>query len=91
MSTRSSSALLGVAACALAAGLLVVALGTAIGVPLALLSSRVLRTVLLGLSSADPHSLVAVLPMLAIAAGLASFLPARRAAKVDPMVALRYE
>jgi predicted permease len=71
--------------------LLIVSLGIVIGLPLALLSSRVLRSLLFGLSSADPLSLIAVVPLLGFAAGLASFVPARRAAKVDPMVALRYE
>jgi len=71
--------------------LILVAIGVAIGAPVALLSSRLVASMLFGLHANDPFSLMAaVLVMLAIAA-LAGFLPARRASRVDPMVALRYE
>jgi len=43
------------------------------------------------LTSADPFSLIAVVLLLGIVAALAGFIPAHRASKVDPMVALRYE
>jgi predicted permease len=71
--------------------LLLVAVGVAIGAPAALLSSRLVASMLFGLRANDSFSLiVAILIMLAIAA-LAGYLPARRASRVDPMVALRYE
>jgi predicted permease len=72
-------------------GMLLVAIGLATGAPLALLSSRTLHSFLFGLNSTDPLSLSAVVLLLAIVAALAGFIPARRAAKTDPMVALRYE
>jgi predicted permease len=71
--------------------LILTAIGVAIGVPAALLSGRLVTSMLFGLHGNDPFSLlVAVLVMLLIAA-LAGYLPARRASRVDPMVALRYE
>jgi predicted permease len=71
--------------------LILVAVGIAIGVPAALLSSRLVASMLFGLRPNDaPSLLAAVAVMLAIAA-LAGYLPARRASRVDPMVALRYE
>jgi predicted permease len=71
--------------------LFLTAIGVAIGVPAALLSSRLVASMLFGLHGNDPLSLLAaVVVMLAIAA-LAGYLPARRASRVDPMVALRYE
>jgi predicted permease len=72
-------------------GLLLTASGVAIGIPLALTGGRVLRTLLYGVGGADPAVLVACAVFfitLGIAAGLA---PARRAASVDPVVALRNE
>jgi predicted permease len=72
-------------------GMLLVAVGLVVGIPLALAGSRVLQGFLFGLKSTDPLSLVAVVLLLGIVAALAGLIPARRAAKVDPMVALRYE
>jgi predicted permease len=68
-----------------------VAMGIALGVPAAWVASRLISSMLYGLTPHDPATIVgAALLMLAIA-GLAAFLPARRATKIDPMVALRYE
>jgi len=72
-------------------GMLLVGVGLAIGVPLALASSPVLHNFLFGLRSTDPLSLAVVVLLLAVVSVLAAFIPARRAAKIDPMVALRYE
>lgn len=72
-------------------GMLLVAVGLVVGIPLALAGSRVLQGFLFGLKSTDPLSLIAVVLLLGIVAALAGLIPARRAAKVDPMVALRYE
>ena len=72
-------------------GMLLVGVGLAIGIPLALISSRLLQSFLFGLKSTDLISLVVVVLLLGAVAGIAAMIPARRAAKVDPMVALRYE
>jgi putative ABC transport system permease protein len=71
--------------------MLLVGVGLTIGIPVALASGPVLHSFLFGLKSTDPFSLMAVVLLLGIVAALAGFIPARRAAKVDPMVALRYE
>ena len=71
--------------------LLLVAAGIIIGIPVALASGRVLHTFLFELSSTDPLSLIAVVLTLGVVATTASFIPARRAARVEPMVALRNE
>jgi len=65
--------------------------GLAIGIPMALAGSRLLSSVLYGLSSTDPVSLLVGIATLAAVATLAGYIPARRATKVEPMVALRYE
>ena len=63
--------------------------GTAIGLLLAAALSRFLRTLLYGVAPADPFSLAAAAVVLGTVAFLACLHPARHAARVDPMVALR--
>jgi predicted permease len=72
-------------------GMLVVAIGLLVGIPLALAGTRVLQRFLFGLKSTDPISLIAVVLLLGVVAAVAGFIPARRASRIDPMVALRYE
>ncbi len=71
--------------------LILVAAGIAIGVPAALLSSRLVASMLFGLRATDAASLLAAVTVMLLIAALAGYLPARRASRVDPMVALRYE
>jgi putative ABC transport system permease protein len=73
------------------AGIRLVLVGVAIGVPSALALTRLIGGMLPGVSSTDPVTYIAVVGMLVISALLASYLPARRATRVDPIVALRAE
>ena len=66
-------------------------IGVAVGIPAALAISGVMASVLYGISPRDITVFVAVPAVLILAALVASYLPARRAAKVDPMIALRCE
>jgi predicted permease len=72
-------------------GLRVTLIGTAAGLAGALALTRVLSTMLFGVNPTDPFTFIAVSMLLISVAMLASYVPARRATKVDPMVALRYE
>jgi ABC-type antimicrobial peptide transport system permease subunit len=72
-------------------GMLLVAAGLVVGIPLSFASAHLLRSFLFGLRGTDPLSLIFVIALLGIVGAVASYIPARRAAKVDPMVALRYE
>lgn len=65
--------------------------GIAVSLPLTLLLARTLKSQLYGVSSSDPWTICIVILLLAAVAIFSASLPARRAAKVDPMVALRYE
>jgi ABC-type antimicrobial peptide transport system permease subunit len=73
------------------AGLRMAAFGISIGLAGALLVTRVLRTFLYGIESHDRITFGLVCAILGAATFLASYLPARRAATVDPMAALRRE
>jgi predicted permease len=72
-------------------GLLLTGLGLALGMIAALLLTRLIRTLLHGVSTADPATFGLVALLLAAVAFLACWIPARRATEVDPMVALRQE
>jgi putative ABC transport system permease protein len=65
--------------------------GLVIGVAVSLASTRLLRSQLFGVETADPLSYVAVALVLGFVAFVACYIPARRAAAVDPIVALRQE
>ena len=71
--------------------LVLVAIGLAIGIPVALAGGRLMRTQLYGVSTYDPLTLAGAVFVLGAAAALASFIPARRAASIEPMNALRTE
>jgi ABC-type antimicrobial peptide transport system permease subunit len=66
-------------------------LGLAIGVPVAILGARTMADQLYGVKSYDPVSLVIAVAVLLMSATVAGFIPARRAANIDPMTALRTE
>ena len=72
-------------------GMLLAAIGIAIGLMAALALSRVMKSLLYEVSATDPATFVLISLLLLGVALLANFVPARRASRVDPMVALRYE
>ena len=72
-------------------GLTLVAIGIVVGVALALGLTRVISAALFGVKSTDPLTYLMVAVALSVIAFIACYLPARRATRVDPMVALRYE
>jgi putative ABC transport system permease protein len=72
-------------------GLWLTATGIAIGIGLAVVLTRVMTAFLFGVGPVDPVTYAAVSALLALVALLATYLPARRAARVDPVLALRAE
>lgn len=75
----------------LRSGMLLTILGLAIGLPVAFLLARAMASLLFGVEATDAFSFIGLPLLLASVAALASYLPARRAARVDPLIALRYE
>ena len=75
----------------LAQGLVLAGAGIAIGLVGALAVTRVMGALLYGTSPTDPLTFAAVVPLLGAAALLASWVPARRAMRADPIAALRRE
>ena len=75
----------------LKAGLRSLLAGIGIGVPVSVALARILQNRIWGIKSADPLTLVAVSLVLTAVGLVACYIPARRATKVDPMVALRFE
>jgi len=66
-------------------------IAVAVALPLSLLLGSAIRSQLFGISSSDPLSLIAATLLIVLVALVAASLPAGRAAKVNPIVALRYE
>jgi len=72
-------------------GLFTAVVGVAIGIAGSFVLTRTMQSLLFGVSATDPVTFAGVALLLTLVALLASYIPARRATKVDPMVALRYE
>jgi putative ABC transport system permease protein len=73
------------------AGLRLVVAGIAVGIPVNLVLGRVIGTQLMGVTVYDPPTLAATTFLLTMTAAIACWIPARRAARVDPIVAPRYD
>ena len=71
--------------------MILVAVGIAIGLAVTLFTTRLLEAQLFGLSPNDPGVIVLAIGVMLVVAAAAGYLPARRASRVDPMVALRHE
>jgi macrolide transport system ATP-binding/permease protein len=65
--------------------------GLAIGLPAALFASKLVESFLFGMKPDDPLAITVAVTVLVAAAVVAGYAPARRASKIDPMVALRHE
>ena len=68
-----------------------VVLGVSVGLPAAVVASRWLQSMLFGLTATDPGIIATAVSVLVAAGLVAAWFPARRAARVDPMTALRHE
>ena len=80
-----------VVAMVLRQGVWLVVVGTTVGVALAIALSRFIRSQLFGVAPTDPFAFAAAIAILLVVAAVGCLIPARRAARVDPLVALRAE
>ncbi|HKV27869.1 MAG TPA: ABC transporter permease [Candidatus Acidoferrales bacterium] len=71
--------------------LILVLIGAAIGLPAVFGASQLINSLLFGMTAADPVSLILATVLMFVVATVAGYVPARRASRTDPMVALRYE
>jgi len=72
-------------------GLVLAAVGVVVGIATSLVTSRLLKSLLYQVGGGDPTTLIAVAIALLLVSLAACYIPARRATRVDPLVALRYE
>jgi putative ABC transport system permease protein len=72
-------------------GMVTIAAGLVVGLPIAWAFARLMSSLIFGVTTSDPVTFTAIPVALSVAAGLAIYIPARRATKIDPIVALRYE
>jgi putative ABC transport system permease protein len=72
-------------------GLMVVGIGFALGLPVAVVVTRLFTNILFQVQPSDPGVYLAVAALLGVVALLASYVPARRATKIDPLAAIREE
>lgn len=70
---------------------LLAAIGVAVATPITLALSRVMRSVVYGIKPHDPLTMMAAAVLMIVVAAMAAWIPARRAARIDPLAALRYE
>jgi ABC-type antimicrobial peptide transport system permease subunit len=71
--------------------MILVAAGIVVGVAIAAGASRLVTTLLFGLAGTDSVTIAGAIAVMIVVSALAGFLPARRASRVDPMIALRYD
>ena len=71
--------------------ILLVGIGVAIGIPVTLSANRLVASMLFGLKGTDTLTLVAAIGFLVFVTILSGYLPAQRASRINPLVALRYE
>ena len=72
-------------------GLVLTLAGIGIGLLGALALTRVMSSLLFGVNATDPLTFAAIVPLIAFVSLVACYIPARRATRIDPLVALRYE